>query len=629
MTSQDTSTPDVPLTAQQYLQMTIDGLDLLPNVQAQPTKALTRYLFFEDLYLGCFSTKNTTLVYVLTPETLKDFPLIPLAVSLTLDTAAVQYTALVGTFTTDMFVTPNRTPVVYDRLVVLGPQEGASKFLAYVEDRPCAKISYAGPGRGDLTLGKFTPSESVTIRMNPKPTAYQCNQLELVSLCLDQEIDGTTKVLSCLLHCFSTCKDYGSNIVQILSYNFLKDAFPTRFRDPALTPIELSNTFNVIVISACLIPAYSRQEIVKDQLYRRYKAVMASQKSNPVDEATFGARFAELNLKCSDLASQVMDFVGMSIMLDNQYNFSLRLAKDKIVPSTTMVADAMIDSWVAPLRDQMMLVFRNKNMTTLAMAVAVRKTMENNNMSLESVFADEVNNLATIEQEISLSEFRCLSGSQELALQVNRVPHFAYLGLLYNERRLSEAEKANWKSYQVEAVGQHISSDSGRQLVKRYADYMPAPDVVDAVRLAKNMSKDFIESIVREFKESDRNLVFNALKQTNANCDWFKFELHKRQVKYQQDIKTSLTPKCKSAIANRYADLMTVVNFISDQTKRTAALNRLNQWKEDVSSLVEDEFGTVFEVADPNFPDISHLQDKYLKFVDVFSKALNNTPKIS
>ncbi|XP_068204981.1 uncharacterized protein [Palaemon carinicauda] len=289
-------------------------------------------------------------------------------------------------------------------------------------------------------------------------TAYtvMCNHTELYALVRHNGTSLITKAMSVMRHYYPWTRHYypwTRHHLTDRSRPIAMESYCKYFKNLSVAEEEeMSETdttnFQLYITTLMLMSAYSRPGEFPKQIESRFKALKASYDTAMPSHIDATTVIANLNINVKNRMSILFEAAGYWLSVDKDGNYNQKLTLEELGNPVNFKESGILEHhFPMALMEQGRLVYLNCGLTTTQWALDVSQRAKAHTAGLSSGWASDIKVLETIADLITSYPYTGLRITQHEAIQTQKFPRMAMLGVSVRKKMLDATQAAELENY--------------------------------------------------------------------------------------------------------------------------------------------------------------------------------------
>lgn len=418
---------------------------------------------------------------------------------------------------------------------------------------------------------------------------------------------------------FPYIKEWAQSTLITISY----DDYITRHSSVAPTPIPPSEEARIrlhqaATVQACLGTAYSREDMVEKQLYRRYKAACANMQLETMTESQFAEAYGCFGRDTYANNPHILELLGRVLAIREDYSFDITVTVRNLANLTQLMDHFHISKFSGAMLEQMRMVHSHSQHTSVIFGLSIlpliRTIFPAKGGDYDRQFTAACDLRETIESQLFVGLVRVLPEMHK----IKTIALVVYVGVLYHQRvALEEQQGDTFAKFNIEGIAKHIARMEDRNLCKSIADFLPMGGIVTLGVLCQFVSEEQINLALSRREDVSAISLYRYLRTLGTHCDWRDGYERKLALDVLENIESTQVPRLNAnldSVRDRFLDAMLRNNGGQD---RMGDYNRIVQ----ASAMIRTRLQAVIAQARESLDD--SLGKNHEALIPVFNLMRN------
>lgn len=423
-----------------------------------------------------------------------------------------------------------------------------------------------------------------------------------------EKISFTNKILTTLTHLFPFIKKELDKYAYPVPYSNAVKEFsldPLGYRERDLSMLDA--TYICAVVQVIFCSAYTKQDMIEDQIFRRMTAVLATLKQEAISKAIHSNTYNSLRIEPYSAQGVALQAIGLVLNYTRQGTHNPLIKLTEVVAIRDLAIDFQITDLAIAIHEQMGLVYTGFHLSTLHFAFTAIKLIEDGSLKLFPKAREELPILKELKDKILRAPYYGLQASQPTEAQIKNFPILCSIGVFYHGRTLLEEERDEWEDYAIAGITAHVDHKADVNLAKSFAEILPNHNLASLAELAATLNLVDAEKLLLQHVNITRDDMYYYMHEHDLTCAWFVSERNRRLEQASAQYRAFIKEEAVRAFDSRSISLTSAISALDDRNDRINALQYLADERARFDKSLRNLSGTLtlFEGAlHPSIDDV-------------------------
>lgn len=512
----------------------------------------------------------------------------------------------------------------YNTYIFVQGDRAANKTLSGIMVGPGSTLHYSPEDTFLQSDGAGAPAGGGELAPAKEEVIMQGGDQDVALWLQASEPSPESKTATVLYHFYPHIRPYAHRHYLVLrpevAWAHIGEALP---EDPDWGNTEGGNNFVVGSFIWTIGANYTFAEQVQGQCLRRYRAGAASINEPEATASEFATVFQAVHFAPYNRSGRLDSLIGNTVAINKEHEWDSDVKEADLLPLEALDERHNLMMWGRALYTQLRLVYTNTHEKTLSMAMALQPLVATLCESLGEPWATEAATVKDLKATLTNCPYAGLVQTLPESRQTKSWARIAYMGLKYQEKNLTDADKAsNFSKYAIENVGSHISTDADKELCVSLVSAIAPQTIIGKALLCSRLPLDSARAMMAKHDDDFKDQVLRHLIDEGTECNWRTFRMRQLQVTERKRVSEQLTSMARNTINDKMNRLYIAARDDRDQVEAATKRIIINQLNDELNSLLGRE-EDLFSVA--TAPDSDHLQatfeEEVQRFQDILARA--------